>query len=165
MDSLANTLILTALLGAGATLLMDAWLLLLQRAGVAALNFDFIGRWVGHLLRGRLRHRPIAASAPIRGERLLGWVTHYATGVLFAALLVAIEGRAWLLQPQALPALVLGVLTVAIPLLLIQPAMGAGLASRKTATPLRNSLKSLTNHAVFGLGLYLTGTLLAPLAG
>ena len=43
---------LAALLGIGATAVMDAWLLLLKRLGVPTLNFAFIGRWVGHLLRG-----------------------------------------------------------------------------------------------------------------
>ncbi len=33
--------------------------------------------------------------------------------------------------------------------------MGADIASRKTATPLRNCLRSVINHAVFGSGLYL----------
>ncbi|WP_414896405.1 DUF2938 family protein, partial [Roseateles sp.] len=37
----------------------------------------------------------------------------------------------------------------------MQPALGAGVASRKTPAPLFNSLKSLATHLVFGLGLYL----------
>lgn len=53
--------------------------------------------------------------------------------------------------------------TVAVPLLLIQPAMGAGIASRNTPTPLRNSLKSLATHSVFGLGLYLSAALIDAL--
>ncbi len=51
--------------------------------------------------------------------------------------------------------MVLGVLTVLVPLCVMQPAMGAGLAPRKTPTPWRNSLRSLASHTVFGLGLYL----------
>ena len=34
--------------GAGATVVMDAWLLLLQRLGVPTSSFALIGRWVGH---------------------------------------------------------------------------------------------------------------------
>lgn len=163
MSSTLHTLLLTAGIGAGATLVMDVWLLLLQRLGVPTLSFALIGRWGGHLLKGRLRHAAIAKSAPIRGELPLGWTLHYLTGIGFAALLLSLTGSDWALEPTLLPALALGVVTVAVPLLLIQPALGAGLASRRTPTPLKNCLKSLTNHTVFGLGLYLAACLISTL--
>lgn len=59
------------------------------------------------------------------------------------------------------PALVLGIATVAVPLFLIQPAMGAGFASSKTPTPGKNCLRSVISHAVFGVGLYLAGVAIA----
>ena len=62
---------LAMLIGIGATAVMDAWLLLLRRLGIPTLNFAFIGRWVGHLLRGRFSHAAIAKATPIRGE--LAW--------------------------------------------------------------------------------------------
>ena len=34
-------------------------------------------------------------------------------------------------------------------------AMGAGIAARKTPTPWANRWRSLANHTVFGVGLYL----------
>lgn len=108
-------------------------------------------------------HAAIARSAPIRGERALGWAMHYATGIAFAALLLALTGPSWAATPSLLPALALGIATVAVPLLLIQPAMGAGIASSKTPTPLRNCLRSIANHGVFGLGLYLSAALIAAL--
>ena len=43
-------------IGAGATVVMDMWLLLLKRLNVPGLNFALLGRWVGHMLRGRLAH-------------------------------------------------------------------------------------------------------------
>lgn len=153
-----------ALVGLGATLVMDAWLLLLRRLGVKTLDFALVGRWAGHLARGRLVHPAIAHAAPVRGERALGWVVHYATGLAFAALLVAWRGSGWLADPGLLPALALGATTVAAPLFLMQPAMGAGFAASKTPTPLRNCLRSLANHCVFGLGLYLAAHVLGALA-
>ncbi|MNC66300.1 hypothetical protein D3C75_1166860 [compost metagenome] len=48
-----------------------------------------------------------------------------------------------------------------IPLFAIQPAMGSGFAAARTPTPLKNCLRSVANHAVFGLGLYLSAVLLA----
>jgi hypothetical protein len=150
-----------ALVGIGATAVMDAWLLLLQRLGVPTLNFAYIGRWIGHLPRGRIRHAPIARSQPVPGEHVLGWLTHYGVGVAFAALLVWAEGTAWLLRPDLGSAIVMGMLTVVAPLFVMQPAMGAGIASSRTPTPVRNVLRSLANHTVFGLGLYLSAVTLA----
>ena len=48
-----------ALIGIGATAVMDIWLMVLKRIGVQTLNFAFIGRWVGHLSRGRFAYPSI----------------------------------------------------------------------------------------------------------
>ena len=156
---------LVVLTGVGATAFMDAWLALLRRVGVRGLDFALIGRWVGHLLRGRLAHPGIAKSPPVRGELALGWLVHYATGIAFAALLVVVQGAEWLRGPSLLPALAVGVATVAAPLFVMQPAMGAGFAASKTPAPLRNCARSVANHAVFGAGLYLSAVLIAWIAG
>jgi hypothetical protein len=165
MNPALHDLLLVALVGAGATAVMDLWLLLLRRLGVAGLNFALIGRWVGHLARGRWSHAAIARAEPVRGELALGWITHYAVGIVFAGLLAAIAGIGWLHAPTLLPALVLGMATVAAPLLVMQPAMGAGIASSKTPTPLKNSARSLANHTVFGAGLYLAALTVQGVVG
>ena len=143
-----------ALVGVGATAVLDAWLLLLQRLGLPTMNFVLLGRWVGHGLRGRWHHAAIAHAAPVPGELGLGWLVHYLVGIAFAALLAALPGG-WLQAPTLWPALAFGVGTVAVPLFVMQPAMGLGVAARKTPAPLQNCARSLTNHAVFGAGLYL----------
>jgi hypothetical protein len=152
---------LAMLIGIGATAVMDAWLLLLRRLGIPTLNFAFIGRWVGHLLRGRFSHAAIAKATPIRGELAWGWLTHYAVGVAFATVLIGIQGAQWIYSPTLLPALAVGISTVAAPLLVMQPAMGSGFAASRTPTPVKNCLRSLANHTVFGLGLYLCAQVIA----
>jgi hypothetical protein len=149
--------------GIGATAVMDLWLLLLKRSGVPTMDFALLGRWVGHLFHGQIAHDAIRRARPIAGELGLGWLTHYAVGIVFAALLVVLQGGAWLDRPSVLPALAWGLATAAAPLLVLQPAMGAGIASSRTPAPLMNSLRSLTNHAVFGLGLYLSAAALAQM--
>lgn len=144
------------LVGAGATVVMDAWLMLLKRMGVQTLNFAFIGRWVGHLLRGTFSHPSIGKAQPISGERALGWLTHYAVGMAFASLLVGVNGVAWMRDPSVLPALAVGLCTAAFPLFVMQPAMGLGVAASRTPAPWKNCMRSMANHAVFGLGLYLS---------
>lgn len=148
------------LVGAGATAVLDAWLLLSRRLGMPASNFALVGRWVGHVAHGRCAHAAIAQAEPVAHESGLGWLTHYAVGVAFAGLLVGVQGIGWLHQPSLLPALAVGVATVALPLFVMQPAMGAGFAASKTPAPLKNCLRSLANHAVFGTGLYLAAVTL-----
>jgi hypothetical protein len=85
----------------------------------------------------------------------IGWLAHYSIGVTFAALLLGVSGPGWARNPTLIPALILGIATVAAPWFVLQPAMGAGIASSKTARPLFNSVKSMITHFVFGVGLYL----------
>jgi hypothetical protein len=146
----------SVLIGAGATMVMDLWAAVLRRFGVPSLNFSLLGRWIGHLPRGRWLHASIAKAEPIRGERLIGWCAHYSIGVSFAALLLAVFGLPWGRSPTLLPALAVGIVTVAAPLFILQPALGAGIASSKTPAPLFNSVKSVVTHTVFGLGLFLS---------
>lgn len=158
--ALADEAAWVVLVGIGATAVMDVWSAILKALGVPTLDYAFVGRWAGHLCRGRLGHASIGTAAPIPGELLLGWLIHYAVGITFAALLVSVCGVGWLREPAWLPALAVGMATVVLPLFVMQPAMGAGFAASRTPTPLKSCLRSLATHAVFGWGLYLSAALL-----
>lgn len=144
------------LIGCGATLIMDIWLMLLKRIGVQTLNFAFIGRWVGHLVQGRMAHVSIGKASPIANETLLGWLTHYAVGIAFAVLLISLAGVSWMRSPSPGAAVLTGLCTVAFPLLVMQPAMGLGIAASRTPAPFKSCLRSLINHGIFGLGLFVS---------
>lgn len=135
----------TLLIGAGATAVMDLWSLTRTRKP----DYALVGRWLAYIPRGRFRHHPISASAPVRGERLIGWCAHYLIGIAFAGVLLAVWGMDWARQPTIGPALIVGLGTVAAPVLVMQPAMGTGFR-----------WQSLITHAVFGLGLYLSASVL-----
>jgi len=151
------------LTGLGATAVLDLWLAVLKRLGVPTGSFALIGRWVGHMARGRFVHASMARAEPVRHELLIGWVTHYAVGIAFATVLVVLQGSAWVRQPTLWPALLTGVATVVMPLFVMQPAMGSGFAASRTPTPLKNCARSVANHAVFGVGLYLAAAAAAAL--
>lgn len=102
----------------------------------------------------------IAATAVMDLWLLLLQSFHVPT--LNFALLVYAVGPQWLQTPTVAPALALGMGTVIVPLFLMQPAMGAGIASMRTKTPVLNCLKSLANHTVFGLGLYAAALVTSP---
>lgn len=152
-------------IGAGATLLMDGWAFVLRRVGIPSLDFALLGRWLGHLAGGHVGHERIASAPPVRGERTIGWVAHYTIGITFAALLLLTAGLRWAHAPTLGPALVVGLVTVIAPLFILQPALGAGIASSKTPRPILNTLKSVVTHAVYGVGLYLAALATSPGAG
>ena len=156
MDTLIDILIT----GIVATLIMDAWGLARRPLlGIAPPDYALVGRWIGHMAHGQFRHAAIVKAAPVRSENLIGWCAHYLTGLAFAAVLVAICGSNWLQAPTLVPALSVGIITVAAPFLLMQPGMGAGIAASRTARPNAARLQSLITHAIFGLGLYAGGWL------
>jgi hypothetical protein len=153
------------LIGAGATAVLDLWAVVATRLfGFPAPSWDLVGRWVGHFPRGQFVHRNIAEAAPVRGELMIGWVTHYVTGVVYAALLLAVWGLGWARHPTLLPALIVSLLALAAPFFIMQPAMGAGIAGSKTPSPIAARLRSVAGHTAFGIGLYAAGVLSALLS-
>jgi len=78
MDYLIRTLVI----GVGATAFMDLVALVrLRLYGAPSADYAMVGRWLAYLTRGRFRHEPIAASPPVRGERVIGWLAHYLIGI------------------------------------------------------------------------------------
>ena len=162
MDYVGSTLFI----GAGATLAMDLWTLARRQLfGTPLADYGLVGRWFGHMARGRFRHERIAAAPPVPCERAIGWTAHYLIGIAFAGVLLAICGLAWARQPTLAPALAIGIATVAAPFLLMQPGMGAGIAASRTPRPNVARAQSLVTHAIFGLGLYAAGLFLNFLSG
>ena len=148
------------LIGIGATIVMDLWAVIRKRVfGIASLDYRMLGRWLGNIPRGRFVHGNMGEASPVRGELILGWCAHYAIGVTFAILLVALWGLDWARHPTPLPALIVGVLTVIAPLFILQPAMGAGIAASRTPHPNAARLRSVLTHTVYGIGLYLSALL------
>lgn len=144
--------------GIGATAVMDLWGLARNPLlGVPPPDYGLVGRWLGHMLHGRLRHDAIARAPLVRGERLLGWTAHYLTGIAFAAVLIGFQGQAWLLQPTLPPAIAVGIVTMLAPFLFMQPGMGTGVAASRTPRPWAARLQTLLTHIFFGVGLYLAG--------
>lgn len=141
--------------GLGATLSMDLWALFLKRLfGIPLANYCLVGRWLRHMPEGTFRHANIAAAAPKRFECTVGWVAHYVLGAVYALVLVAIVSGSWLLRPTLLPALVFSLGSLLVPLLIMQPAFGLGVAASRMPNPTQARLRSLMAHTAFGVGLY-----------
>lgn len=159
-----RAMVQAAAIGAGATLCIDLWAMLLRRGfGVRSLDYCLLGRWVLHMTEGTFVHQAIAASAAKSHECAVGWIAHYGIGMAFALLLVQLVGEDWMARPTVLPALAFGIATVVVPFVTVQPAFGNGIAGWRTANPAAARWKSLATHAVFGAGLYVWAQLLSRL--
>jgi DUF2938 family protein len=157
-----DPLVETVLIGLGATFVMDLWAVFLNRAFAIPLpNYCFIGRWLRHMANGTFIHPKIAAATQQPSECPIGWIAHYTIGALFALALVAWATPQWLWAPTFTPALIFGIVTVGFPFFIMQPAFGLGLAASKAPNPMQARLRSLMNHVVFGVGLYLSALALS----
>lgn len=150
-------------IGIGATIVMDVWSLILNKCGSSTLNYALVGRWIIYFRQKKFYHQNIAKAAPVKGELVLGWLSHYVIGIIFSILFIGLIDVSWLHNPTALPALIFGVITVIFPFFIMQPCMGAGFAAAKTVTPFKNRLKSLLTHTIFGFGLYLSAIMLSQI--
>src|SRR5215210_1156646 len=87
-------------IGIGATLVMDLWNLFLKRTfSVPSLNYCLLGRWLGHMPAGTVRHPSIIAAPEKPHECTFGWIAHYTIGVVFALVFVVLASPGWLARP------------------------------------------------------------------
>lgn len=164
MTDIETYLLGSILVGTGATLAFDVWMIVRDKAlGIPPPNWAVFGRWLAGLPKLRLYRPDIGSAPPVRGENVLGWGAHYAIGIVFAGALLGLFGIDWLHNPEVEQALLVGIGSVAAPFLVLQPAMGQGVAGANTPQPWKSRLHSLLNHGVFGLGLFAAGALLQPI--
>ena len=150
------------LIGVVATLAMDAWAIVARRVlHWPTGDWAHVGRWFGHMARGRFVHRPIGASAPVRGELAIGWTAHYAIGIAYG--LAYLLFARWVAVPpeSMLWALVFALLLLVFPWLVMQPALGAGAFSSRAPNPALRRLVSVSMHSAFGVGLCIGARLIA----
>jgi len=142
-------------IGIIATLAIDIWAFIAKRyLRLPTASWDQVGRWVGHIFRGRLRHEAISKSPPIGNELSIGWAVHYLTGIAYGMAYLFIVQVLLHREPSLLSALAFGLATLVAPWLVMQPAMGAGVFARRTPHPRRTRLVNLSMHAMFGVALY-----------
>lgn len=142
-------------IGIAATALMDLWTVVLNRVfGEPKANWAPVGRWFWHLRRGKVFHDSIAASEPYKHELALGWISHYAVGILYGIVFAFIVGDLWFENPTFLPAWIFGIATVAAGWFLLQPGLGIGWAASKAPNPWKVRGLNLAAHTVFALGLW-----------
>ena len=160
MNNMALYFVSPILVGLGATLTFDLWGLLLKYAfKIIPSNMCLVGRWILYMPEGIFSHSNIGSTPPKSGECAMGWITHYLIGIIFAITFVAIVGSNWLQHPTLMHAIAFGTVTVLAPFFIMQPSLGLGFAAAKASNPSQVRLRSLINHLMFGVGLYISGLL------
>ena len=142
-------------MGIGATLTIDLWAQLLKRTNrIMPTNWGMVGRWFAGLPQGRLRLSAEASASPLRYELALGWLAHYAIGVCYAFIYMAILQAAYA-PVSLLSAAIFGLVTVLAPWLILHPGLGNGWFASATPKPNLIRILNIGAHLVFGVGLYL----------
>ncbi len=163
MESLIHV-VAAAFVGVGATVVLDIYALLLQQFfGVPMTNWAMVGRWVGLMPRGRFVQPCLAQADMVSGELALGWVVHYLIGAGYGLALAMIYGVGWFLSPSLGEPVLLSLVLLVLPFFVMMPGMGMGIAASRTPTPNIARFKSVLGHSVFGVGMYLSAILVAPL--
>lgn len=153
-----------ALIGAGGTIVLDLWALFMARLlNMPTTNWPMVGRWIGNMRHGQFVQENVAKARPVKGEAAIGWIAHYAIGICYGLLLLAILGRPWLGQPSFFPPMILSWLLLVAPYFVMMPGMGTGVAGSRTPKPSLTRLKSVIGHSIFGLGMYGSALALAKL--
>lgn len=157
MSPEVNYVLGAIVIGLGATLFMDLWAQFLKWVfNIPPANYCLVGRWLLHMPEGRFVHGSIAAASQKRFECTVGWIAHYVLGAVYALVLVAFVSERWVVRPTLLPAFLFAMASLLVPLLIMQPAFGLGIAASRTPNPTQARLRSLLAHAAFGVGLYVS---------
>jgi hypothetical protein len=97
MSSTAEILLKAALVGVGGTIVLDLYAFTMSRVlGGPATSWAMVGRWFGNMARGQFVQVAMSEAVPVKGERTIGWIAHYAIGIGYGLLLVGLWGKVWL---------------------------------------------------------------------
>jgi hypothetical protein len=132
-------------------------------AGIPPANWAMIGRWFAYLPRGQMVHRPIGATAEVRGELALGWAMHYLVGLAYGFAYLGLLVYGLDRPPSLLNGAVFGAASVAIAWFIMQPGIGIGVMGRLTPNPAVPILNALASHVIYGLALFAGAWLAASL--
>jgi hypothetical protein len=111
-----------------------------------------LGRWIGHMVKGRFTHEDITKAAPVPHEAAIGTAAHYAIGFVLGAgyaLLLRVPNSR---QNSLSRALAYGIATTVFPWFWMFPARGQGIMGLRDRD-VRVPAFALATHVAYGFGL------------
>ena len=145
--------IVAILVGGLSTLVLDLWQRVAFRlGGLPPTNWAMVGRWLLILRRDGIVFNTDLARAPrLPNELRVGWLLHYAVGIVYALTYVLLwKGMGWL-APGWLDGLRFGAISVLVPWFFFMPATGAGVMASRTPRPFFGCVSALVVHSIFGM--------------
>lgn len=155
------TIVAVLVVGIVATLAMDAaW-----AVGIALKAFRTppIGRWAMYILKGKPRQADIDKAPAVKGEGAVSLPAHYFTGIVLAVPYLFLLDWFPLDPGNILVAIVYGLGTSLVPLLIMLPFMGYGLFGMGRT---RNTFwlrQILVIHLAYGAGIGIALRLFFPM--
>jgi hypothetical protein len=141
--------------GIFATVILDLWQRVLYAAtGIPATNWGIVGRWFGHMPRGRFVHEAIGEAEPVANEAIIGWTMHYLIGIIYGVVYVGLMVFVFSSTPSLLNGFLFGLASVVIPWFVMQPALGVGIMGSKAPNPAVPRYTALAAHCLYGVALY-----------
>lgn len=140
--------------GIFATVVFDIWQRILHAViGIPPTSWGMIGRWFGHIPRGRLVHASIGEAAPVTNEAAIGWIMHYLIGLGYGVVYVGMA-VALFDGPTLLNGFLFGLASVVIPWFMMQPCMGLGIMGARAPNSNIPRYSALAAHCIYGVALY-----------
>jgi hypothetical protein len=141
--------------GVVATVILDIWQRVLHVVTVIPpTNWGMVGRWFGHMPRGRFMHEAIAEAGPIDNEVATGWIVHYLIQIIYGVVYVGLIVIVLSATPSLLNGFIFGAASVVVPWFVMQPALGLGIMGSKAPNPAVSRYTALGAHCIYGMALY-----------
>ncbi|OOZ41139.1 hypothetical protein BOW53_05275 [Solemya pervernicosa gill symbiont] len=148
--------IIAITIGLLATALLDVFSILMAKYfGTPKTEWRFIGRWFLLMRKGQFTHGHISKSEQVQGELAFGWFMHYLIGVSWSLIYFFLTYVVRDASPTLLSASLFGVVTLVVPYLILQPALGHGFFAQKHPRPVAMPILSFLSHLTFGQAMYL----------
>lgn len=144
----------TIIIGISATATIDCFTYIVSFFGQTPRGVLFVGRWLAYFSKRQFVHNTIIESTSVDNELLIGQIAHYGIGIAFAFMLIKIYGEIWLTTPKLGPALTLAIITLVTSILILQPALGFGIAFSNMPNQIALLTKTVFIHLIYGFGLY-----------
>jgi hypothetical protein len=92
MNDQALLFLSTVLIGLGATLTFDLWMLFLKHAfKITPSDICLVGCWLLYMSEGTFKHSNIGSAPQKSAECTIGWIVHHMVGIAFAIVFFCIR--------------------------------------------------------------------------
>lgn len=145
------------LAGVWATFVMDMFAKILAKRKLIHpfVSQEELGRWFLYMFRGKMVHKNISKTTPLKNEKTAYYASHYMIGIFLAGFYLLLANLVAFVNENEWLTVVFGVLTIILPWFWLLPGLGFGFTANRSPDRARILKTNLINHTNFGIGLFL----------